>query len=194
MQIRLTLVTAAAVVTALLVSACGGLGGEVTAADGDAADAEAASASADPDAPSSLAVEMGEWFFKVDAGQVGAGEVTVTADNVGDIDHELILVKTDLPADQMPMTPEGLDAEKAGQLVIGEAHGHGDAHDEGAGDDEGSAHDEDDGHHDGSADSEEVSDAGAGETSFAVARDAEVADGSVGFLAVARLVESESAV
>jgi uncharacterized cupredoxin-like copper-binding protein len=105
---------------------------------GDSGTAETAkgSESADANLPSKVTVTMGEWFFRLNHARVKAGKVTVTARNVGDIEHELIAVKTDLPADEMPMTAEGLDADKAGELVIGEPHEHGGEH----GDEHGDEH------------------------------------------------------
>ncbi|HEX6228124.1 MAG TPA: hypothetical protein VFZ41_01525 [Solirubrobacterales bacterium] len=115
------LIASLAAAAALVLPGCGDSGTAETAkGSGDAASEAALS--------NKVKVTMGEWFFRVDHARVKAGKVTVTARNGGDIEHELIVVKTDLPADEMPMTPEGLDVDKAGELVIGEPHGHGDEH------------------------------------------------------------------
>lgn len=116
MRTPTTIIIASLVATAALVAAgCGGSETTGTAKDDGAATL-----------PNRVTVKMGEWLFRADHARVKAGKVTVTARNVGDIEHELIALRTDLPADEMPMTSEGLDADKAGELVIGEPHGHGD--------------------------------------------------------------------
>ena len=52
-------------------------------------------------AAAAVAVELGEWFVTSDPSSVSAGEVTFAAENVGAIEHELIVLKTDLAADAL---------------------------------------------------------------------------------------------
>lgn len=59
-------------------------------------------------------VELGEWFVRASTATVKAGKVTFEARNLGPEDpHELVIVRTDLPADQLPMSEEGgIDEDK----------------------------------------------------------------------------------
>jgi uncharacterized cupredoxin-like copper-binding protein len=67
----------------------------------------------------------GEMFFEPDERRLKAGKVTVNARNVGDVEHDIVMVKTDLPAHEMPMTPEGgPDYNQAGHVMFG-GHGEG---------------------------------------------------------------------
>lgn len=122
MRTPIILIASLAAAVALVLPGCGDSGTEETANS-----ATANGATATPLAKK-VTVTMGEWFFRVDHARVKAGKVTVTARNVGDIEHELIAVKTNLPAGQMPMTREGLDVDGAGEPAIGRPHGHGDEH------------------------------------------------------------------
>ena len=161
---RLLVLIAAAVAAAFVISACGGSDdGSAEPAGVDDAVEPVAVTTGTADAPSALTVDMGEWFFETDSETIKAGKVEVTAANVGEVDHELIAVKTDLPADDLPVTPEGgLEGDMAGDVVIGKPHGHGDGDegaghdegDEGADGDEGAGHDNSDGHHDDDADAD----------------------------------------
>ncbi|MBW8059665.1 MAG: hypothetical protein FVQ78_04890 [Solirubrobacterales bacterium] len=127
MRTRLIVIAILAAVTAVVVSACGGAETEGTA-QGNALNVTEPVSETSGSTPSNrVTVKMGEWFFRTDHARVKAGKVIVTARNVGDVEHELLAVKTDLPVDQMPMTSEGLDVDKAGELVIGEPHAHADA-------------------------------------------------------------------
>lgn len=116
MRILKVTIASFAAAAALVVSGCGG-----SETAGTAKDSGSATLS------NRLTVKMGEWLFRTDQPRVRAGKVTVTAHNVGEIEHELIALKTDLPADRMPMGHDGdeLDLEKAGEIMIGEMHGHG---------------------------------------------------------------------
>jgi uncharacterized cupredoxin-like copper-binding protein len=121
MRILMVTIASFAAATALVVSGCGGSEAAGTAKSGDTAASGAT-------LPNRITVEMGEWFFRTDQPRVTAGKVTVTAHNAGKIEHELIALKTDLPADRMPMAHDGdeLDLEKSGEIMIGETHEHGD--------------------------------------------------------------------
>jgi uncharacterized cupredoxin-like copper-binding protein len=68
---------AALFVLALGLAACGG--------DGGSADGEAAASS------SSIEVEAGDLYFEPDALAASAGEITVTLDNVGAIEHDFVV-------------------------------------------------------------------------------------------------------
>jgi uncharacterized cupredoxin-like copper-binding protein len=62
-----------------------------------------------------------EWKISVSPTTGGAGEVTFTIDNIGEKDHEFVVVKTDLAPDALPTTADGdVDEEGAGMDAIGE--------------------------------------------------------------------------
>lgn len=66
-------------------------------------------------------VILSEWVVDPDVTSVPAGEVTFTANNDGVEDHELVVVKTDLSADALPVDDTGkVDEEGEGIEVIGE--------------------------------------------------------------------------
>ena len=68
-----------------------------------------------------VTVEPGEYDIKVDKAEVPAGKVGFAAKNVGQMEHELIVLRTDLPADRLPYNEAEQKAEKeqAGK-VLGE--------------------------------------------------------------------------
>jgi uncharacterized cupredoxin-like copper-binding protein len=66
-----------------------------------------------------------EWKITLSPGTGAAGEVTFTIDNIGEKDHEFVVVKTDLAPDALPTVAEGVDAgivdeEGTGFEAIGE--------------------------------------------------------------------------
>ena len=68
-----------------------------------------------------VTVELGEYFIKVDKTEVPAGKVRFVAKNVGQMEHELIVLRTDLPADRLPYNEaeQTAEEEQAGE-VLGE--------------------------------------------------------------------------
>ncbi|MCM8747165.1 cupredoxin domain-containing protein [Thermomicrobium sp. CFH 73360] len=66
-------------------------------------------------------VELGDYYIKPDKSEVPAGKVRFVAKNVGQLEHELIVLKTELAADQLPYNEKEQTAEEeqAGQ-VLGE--------------------------------------------------------------------------
>ena len=61
-------------------------------------------------AVSNVTIQMGEYFFKPNDVTVSAGKVAITAPNKGKIDHELVLLKTDV-------SPAKLKTEKDGEVT-----------------------------------------------------------------------------
>jgi uncharacterized cupredoxin-like copper-binding protein len=51
--------------------------------------------------------QLGEYYIKLDRASVPAGTVTFAVSNVGKMDHELIIIKTDLAANKLPLGREG---------------------------------------------------------------------------------------
>ncbi|MCS7294536.1 MAG: hypothetical protein RMK15_00025 [Chloroflexota bacterium] len=67
-----------------------------------------------------VSVELAEWRVVANPAQVKHGKVTFTARNSGPEDpHELVVVRTDLPADQLPIGEDGGIDEEAVE-VLGE--------------------------------------------------------------------------
>ena len=68
-----------------------------------------------------VTVEPGEYDIKVDKAEVPAGKVGFAAKNVGQMEHELIVLRTDLPADRLPYNEaeQKAEEEQAGE-VLGE--------------------------------------------------------------------------
>lgn len=69
--------------------------------------------------PTTVNVELGEYSIKVDRDRVPAGRVRFVAKNVGQMEHELVVVRTDLPAHQLPYNEaeQVAEEETAGQLL-----------------------------------------------------------------------------
>jgi len=63
-------------------------------------------------------VMLQEWRMVADSKKVSAGEVTITVQNRGKEKHEMVLLKTDVPYDQLPLKREGgIDEKGAGSVV-----------------------------------------------------------------------------
>ena len=54
-----------------------------------------------------VTAELGEYYIKLDKTSVPAGKVTFAVSNVGKMEHELIIIQTDLAADKLPMGRDG---------------------------------------------------------------------------------------
>ena len=67
--------------------------------------------------PSTVAIELGEYTVSATSYKAAAGHVTLTVRNVGAIDHELMVLRTDLPADELPYAEGEVLLEGAGSLV-----------------------------------------------------------------------------
>lgn len=66
-------------------------------------------------------VELSEWKIVPDRNTVNAGTITFIADNKGADTHELILLRTDRAADDLPLDAKGdVDPAGAGVQVISE--------------------------------------------------------------------------
>jgi uncharacterized cupredoxin-like copper-binding protein len=51
--------------------------------------------------------ELGEYYIKLSQTSVPTGKVTFAVTNAGKMEHELIIIQTDLAADKLPMGREG---------------------------------------------------------------------------------------
>lgn len=61
-----------------------------------------------------------EWAVEVDAEGAMAGEVTFTIANRGTIDHEFLVVKTDIPDGEIPLVDNRFEEDAEGLEVIDE--------------------------------------------------------------------------
>ncbi len=61
-------------------------------------------------------VQLGEWFVRPEVKEVAAGKVYFLAENTGEDPHELVIVRTDLPEDRLPVE-EGRVDERQVEVV-----------------------------------------------------------------------------
>lgn len=103
---------------ALVALACDGdgEGGEEATATEEATGTAEAELFVDPDAPV-VNADLGDFFVTPDVDEIEAGAVTFSAANVGAIPHELVVVKTDLPVDELPVADGKVDEDTAGELI-----------------------------------------------------------------------------
>ena len=68
-----------------------------------------------------VAVNFDEW--RIDAGHLAtAGSVTLEERNNGEQAHDLLIVRSDLPAADLPVGLDGVAPELAGEVVLGDSH------------------------------------------------------------------------
>lgn len=70
--------------------------------------------------PTPLAVKLLDFKVELSAGTVAAGDVAITATNEGAAPHEVVILRTDLPVDGIPLSADGTtaDEEAAGVTFI----------------------------------------------------------------------------
>ncbi len=100
---------------ALLALACGDNGDDGGSSPPATATGEA-ELFVDPEA-TVVNVDLGEFFVTPDADEIQAGAVTFNASNVGAIPHELVVIKTDTPVDQLPVADAKVDEGAAGEEI-----------------------------------------------------------------------------
>ena len=76
-----------------------------------------------------VSVRLDEGALVPDRTTVRPGRVTFETANEGRTEHELIIVRTDLAPDALPMGLAGPAVKLAGEVVLGTPHSH-DAHDQ----------------------------------------------------------------
>ena len=59
-----------------------------------------------------VAVSFSEWEIVVEPSVVGAGEVRFELSNAGELAHNLVIVKSDLPAGELPVSDGVVDTSK----------------------------------------------------------------------------------
>lgn len=105
-RVRLqTLTTALAVGALTLVAAGCGDDDE----DSNAAPATATTQTTTAAASDTVGVEASEMKFVLTSDSAPAGKVTFNAKNVGKVDHEMVVVKTETPAGKLPVTDGEVD-------------------------------------------------------------------------------------
>lgn len=105
------------VVLAMLVFGCGG------GASSSAPTKTATPASSAPSAAAgTVTAELSEFKVVLSASTAPAGSVTFDVTNKGTVDHEFVVVQTDLAADKLPLSADGttVDEEGAGVTVVDE--------------------------------------------------------------------------
>jgi uncharacterized cupredoxin-like copper-binding protein len=70
----------------------------------------------DPNAPV-VNVDLGEWFITPDVEEIEAGPVTFNTTNSGSIPHELVIIKTDMPVNDLPVEDGRVDEDAAGEEI-----------------------------------------------------------------------------
>lgn len=77
-------------------------------------------------APGTIRIEVGfdEWTIDNPTPTVAAGPATFVVENNGVVDHELLVLRTDTAAGELPQGISGPVPELAGKLVIGKPHQH----------------------------------------------------------------------
>lgn len=89
--------------------------------DGETAAAETGTAAG---AAGALTIKMGDFFFDPKDATAEAGAVTISAPNVGQVEHELELFKSDAEPGDLPVSGDTVDTEafeEEGAEEIGEA-------------------------------------------------------------------------
>lgn len=75
-----------------------------------------------PKGPTTVRVTESEWNLKLDTTSIPAGKVTFQVSNHGQIEHEMVVLKTDLAVNALAMSAEEADKvdEEAGAENVGE--------------------------------------------------------------------------
>ncbi len=69
---------------------------------------------------SQVSVDLSEWSIKPSVASVRAGKVTFTVHNVGSIEHEVVLLKTDLAPDRLTLKADGTQVDEEALNNVGE--------------------------------------------------------------------------
>ena len=68
-------------------------------------------------AANQLTANLSEWKIELDKTTLPAGKTKIAAKNNGTMEHELVIIKTGTPPDQLPKTATQVDESKAGQTI-----------------------------------------------------------------------------
>ena len=92
------------VAAALSFAACGGNGNPSSTAATTTAQATETTSATTGAAATNLTIAMTEFAFNPKDATAPAGTITISAPNQGKVTHELVLIKTDLATDALPLT------------------------------------------------------------------------------------------
>jgi uncharacterized cupredoxin-like copper-binding protein len=98
-------------VAAVAVAAIVGLS-ILTGGGGGNAKPVAAGAGAAATGPTPVYTQLGEMYIKLDVRSVPAGRTKFTVVNIGTVRHEMVVIRTDTPAGQLPTNSAGEASEK----------------------------------------------------------------------------------
>ena len=101
--VHLTWLATALAACAVVLAACGG-----------GSDKQSIST---PPASAKVNVTLKEWSLTPDTTSVPAGSVTFTATNDGSFEHEMIVIKTGLAPDALPISSGAVDEAAAGNVI-----------------------------------------------------------------------------
>lgn len=108
-------------VVALVAAACGT--GENPAFEGPpqgTAEVEETPADEEEPAEGAVSAELSEFDITLGQDSAPAGEVTFAAENVGQIDHEFLVIDTELPEDELPQSEGKVEEDSEELEVVGE--------------------------------------------------------------------------
>jgi uncharacterized cupredoxin-like copper-binding protein len=91
--------------------------------DDDGGEAGETTAATAAPAEEQTTIEMGDYYFRPDDVSVKAGALGITAPNVGEVEHELVLFKTDEDPADLPVSGGEVDEdalEEQGAEEVGE--------------------------------------------------------------------------
>jgi uncharacterized cupredoxin-like copper-binding protein len=69
-----------------------------------------------PTGAGGVTVKLGEYFIRPSPASVSSGKVRFTATNTGQLAHEMVVIKTNLAPDQLPLSGSEADEKKAGEV------------------------------------------------------------------------------
>ncbi|MEO7329403.1 MAG: hypothetical protein ABI193_12540 [Minicystis sp.] len=102
------------VLLGIALAACGGESGTTSGTTGGTGGAGGASGT-------TVGVALAEWSITLDKATAPAGKVSFSTENKGQDMHELVVLKTDLAEDKLPLNAEGdVDEEAMGVVSQGE--------------------------------------------------------------------------
>ena len=112
------------VVASIAAGAVVGCGGDDDNGDeGTTSGTTAESTTPAPTATGKVTIKMGDFFFDPKAVTTKAGTVTISAPNVGQVEHELVLIKSDADPADLPVSGNEVDEaalEQQGGELAGE--------------------------------------------------------------------------
>ena len=114
---KTSLLTVPVLASAVVIGCGGDDNGGTTAADTQATE------TAGGGSAGALTIKMGDFFFDPKAATAAAGSVEISAPNVGQTEHELVLFKSDADPGSLPVAGGEVDEaafEKQGAVNVGE--------------------------------------------------------------------------